>query len=324
VLAEQTASLPPASIIAPTEPSATLAPGLPDGVVAEIPLDNGVAPLSVIEAAGSIWVSSHRASTLYRIDPTSNEVSARLDIGQEACSFMAYGFGLIWITQCDDSTHAVVVDPVQGAMVGTFQSAPGENLGFTSDAVWTAQPSGSEIRAVRIDPATLMPEPALTTGAAAGGDNYAFVNDGLYVTYSETPRISKLDPSNGAELSSVPLPPLPGDIPTIGTSDHAIWLMGDSEPTLVRFDTATSTVSEFTLPGWEQTSGYRSVAPISGLGGIWMRISDSAIARIDPETGQVTATYPAGPGGGDPAIAFGSLWVANFNSDTVWREQIDR
>lgn len=46
--------------------------------------------------------------------------------------------------------------------------------------------------------------------------------------------------------------------------------------------------------------------------------------RIDPASGGVQAVYPAGSegGGGDITVAFGSLWVYNAGSDSIWREPI--
>jgi YVTN family beta-propeller protein len=295
---------------------------LPDGVIAEIPLDPGVAPLGITVADGLVWVASHRASTLYGIDPATNQVSARIDIGQEQCGGLVFAFNLLWITPCGSvSTDAVVVDPVKGAVVGKFASY-GYFMGFTPNAVWTEVPTGDGYQTVRIDPVTIQPEAPLPAGAAPGGDNYIWVNQRLYVTYSDEPRISRLDPTTGATLETIRLPDWP-EGPDVGAYDDVIWLMGEDGPQLLKFDTTSETVTEYTLPGWAQTSGAHSVTPFGAVGSIWLRTSDSAISRIDPTSGQVTAVYPADPGGGNVVVAFGSLWVANFNTDTVWREQID-
>jgi hypothetical protein len=63
---------------------------------------------------------------------------------------------------------------------------------------------------------------------------------------------------------------------------------------------------------------------VSGAGSVWLRTSDPKLDRIDPATGRVRATYPAANagGGGGLAVAFGSLWVENAGSDSVWREPI--
>ncbi len=53
-----------------------------------------------------------------------------------------------------------------------------------------------------------------------------------------------------------------------------------------------------------------------------MRTSGKTVTRIDPATGTVVGSYPATGGGGGLAIAYGSLWVANANADTTWREPI--
>ena len=57
---------------------------------------------------------------------------------------------------------------------------------------------------------------------------------------------------------------------------------------------------------------------------VWVRTRDNRIARVNPATAEVAATYPARGGGGDVAVAFGSLWAANFGDDTVWRLRLRR
>ena len=119
------------------------------------------------------------------------------------------------------------------------------------------------------------------------------------------------------------MPSFSPDPPAVGASDGAIWLYGETSPTLVRFDTAASAVTSYQVPGWHLGSDLLGGTPKFALGSIWLRTSDDFISRIDPATGAVTATYPAYIGGGEVAVAFGSLWVANVNTDTVWRDRID-
>jgi streptogramin lyase len=65
---------------------------------------------------------------------------------------------------------------------------------------------------------------------------------------------------------------------------------------------------------------------VSAAGSVWLRTTNTRIDRIDPASGKVQAVYPAGRegGGGDITVAFGSLWVDNAGSDSVWREPIRR
>ena len=157
-------------------------PGLPDGVVAQIQLAIGRAPLDVAEAAGSVWVTNHRGPTLYRIDPASNKVTQRVDLGQDTGGVTGYAFDLLWIPGQADSDHATVVDPVKGEVVGTIPSKAG--LGFAPDAVWTATdygPSGT----IRIDPVSLTPMAPLAN-PVPGADSYIYV-DGVDVRHVHRP-----------------------------------------------------------------------------------------------------------------------------------------
>jgi streptogramin lyase len=61
------------------------------------------------------------------------------------------------------------------------------------------------------------------------------------------------------------------------------------------------------------------------MGSLWLRTSESTIARIDPSTMRVVQTYPAevgSSGPGEMVLYGGSLWMANAETDTVWRERI--
>ena len=50
-----------------------------------------------------------------------------------------------------------------------------------------------------------------------------------------------------------------------------------------------------------------------------MRAGDRRVVGIDPRTAREIADRPAGGGGGNIALGFDSLWVANAADDSVWR-----
>ena len=104
--------------------------------------------------------------------------------------------------------------------------------------------------------------------------------------------------------------------------DGALWIKGYRSGALVRMDLKTHEFTVYQVPGYAQTDGYYDLALTPALGSLWFRISNSSVVRFDPASGTVTGTYPAGPGGGAVAVDFGSLWVANFDHDTVWRERL--
>ena len=62
-----------------------------------------------------------------------------------------------------------------------------------------------------------------------------------------------------------------------------------------------------------------NISVAAGEGSVFARTGGSTVTRIDATTARVLGHYPAAGGGGDVAVGFGSLWVANFGIDTTWR-----
>lgn len=70
-----------------------------------IPLD--VLPFGVASGAGSIWVAHDFGRSIWRIDPLSLRVVARIKLGQRTRG-VAYGRGRVWVTT---ETDLVAIDP---------------------------------------------------------------------------------------------------------------------------------------------------------------------------------------------------------------------
>jgi hypothetical protein len=139
----------PTTATAPIPPSGLSATALPDGVLASIPLHAGDAPSAIAIGFGSLWVETHRGTTIDRIDPTSDKVSASIDVGQQSCGSPGIGFGRVWVTSCGDSAKTVVVDPATNQIVGSFEGG-GLSMVFTSDALWI--PDHATGHLLEIDP----------------------------------------------------------------------------------------------------------------------------------------------------------------------------
>jgi streptogramin lyase len=319
----------PTDSAAPATASAVppASPALPAGVLAEIQLDPGAAPTSVASGFGSVWVSSERGTTLYRIDPVSNAIVARIDVGQRACGELTIGFGRVWVPPCDDNSKVVAVDPLTNTVVGGYEG--GYVAVATSDAIWGGD---GTVGLVKIDPRsyrvlkTAVPFPLGLTA-----DNVIDVAGSLWVT-SEDPStgawggtIVRIDPATGAVVRRVivPLPTSTSGV-YVASLGGDLWLKGNDSGLLERVDLVSGAVTQFPLPGYGGLSQFNDIPAAAGLGSIWVRLASDAVSRVDPATGTVTGTSPADPaaGGGFPAVAFGSLWIANFGTATVWRDRI--
>src|SRR5215467_10693576 len=136
-------------------PSSSPSPDqLPKGVLAVIPVMGG--PLGLGACFGKVTVTTENGIVLYRIDPATNKVVAQIDVGQAMCGTPAFGFGRVWVPDCNFGPHGlVVVDPATNHVVRTLADQVAGSVGIGAGSVWAGP---------RIDPATLSEQPLLRTG----------------------------------------------------------------------------------------------------------------------------------------------------------------
>jgi len=289
---------------------------LPPGVLASIPLDSGSAPSIAAVGFGAVWVGAHRANTLYRINPARGTVQ-RIDLGQSTCGPIRVGLGRVFTGACDGSTKTMVVNPATNQVVASFDG--GEAYGFTPGVIWTGDPNGN--RTLLLDSTTYkvittLPVPGIE-GLLVGG--YVWVADeNLDGVYDGT--IAKIDPASHKVVQHVRTEPT-GPYMYMTYSDGALWLHGAGDGFLIRVDMATGRSGIVMETGVSDLSDFGDQPLVSGQGSLWVRASASTVEQLDGRTGALVGSYPADPQspGGWPAVGFGSLWVVNFDSDTVWR-----
>lgn len=298
-------------------------------------------PAMIAAASDAIWVFAHRGTSAYRIDPSTNRIVARVDIGDTPCTQASTGAGLVWNSNCGPGENSTGVsfgiDPRSNRVT---RRIPGNFPVIGAGSLWVLNDAGNSVR--RVDPKTGVVLARIPTG---------------------------IDELPGG-----------GSLTIGGVGYGSVWLASDSARSLTRISTATNKVTAvITLVGAktedelfpaaaEQNIGYLNGATVafiagkawyanpaglfevdartnraqliplrmrpfaswgddtvvSGAGSIWLRTSNTNIDRIDPTTGRVQTHFPAGQagGGGDVVVAFGSLWVDNAASDSVWREPI--
>ena len=100
-------------------------------------IDTDVTPIHVLQAYGSIWVTTYDGATLQRIDPDSNTVVGTVDVGDGADGLIDHD-GCLWVvTDRDDSI--LQVDPDAEAVVASWQlDTQPHNGAFVEGRFWTA------------------------------------------------------------------------------------------------------------------------------------------------------------------------------------------
>jgi YVTN family beta-propeller protein len=132
--------------------------------------------LSLAIGAGSVWVLSDVSGVLSRIDPTTNQVVARIAVAPN--SFAAvFGFGAVWITNTGvrGSTGPGAVqriDPATNKVVATIPVGPTPRfLAAGEGGVWTLNQRDGTV--TRIDPATNSVVATIAAGVDGGGGDIA-------------------------------------------------------------------------------------------------------------------------------------------------------
>ena len=295
---------------------------LPRGVVASIKLGVGVAPLSVISAYGSIWVSSHRATDLYRISPKTNRVIATIDVGQVSCGPIAAGLGQIWVTPCADTLTLVRVAAKTNRVVGRIHPS-GIQVAFGARSAWLATTilgHGSIDRIAGSGKVQARIPVGSGPAAVAFGDGY------LWNVNGDDGTLDRIDPKTNKVVARVRFVP-PNSYGYLFFFEGRLWFssgLANAPATwLASYDPKTRKTRTLRVRG-KQLSQFSDQLATKGLGSLWIRTSNGTVSRIDPHHGRVLGKFPADAdgGGGFLAIAHHALWVANFASDTIWRDRI--
>jgi hypothetical protein len=294
-------------------------------------LEPGAWPTYVASGFGSIWVASHRPSPgfgplLYRIDPRTNRIVARLRLPDNACWHPAVGAGYLWVSDCGGEVanpvvFKVKVDPRRMKVVGRV---PGENPVFGDGSLWVRSPRVD--RVLRVDPrsglvlARINPGLDVTSDWALGGFGY-----GSIWAHNNTV-VTRIDVATNKTTAVIPLPggranTGPGNFGgnQEGFTAGKVWLpnivgLFEIDPGTNRARLRRMSMHAFTQWG---DDGIGTTAH-----SVLVRRSDTVVSQIDAATGKIKANYPAAGHGGDLGVAFRSLWVAATDIDSVWREPL--
>jgi streptogramin lyase len=273
---------------------------LPKGVLASLPLSAG--PLRLGAGFGSMWVATHRDSFLYRIDPRTNRVVAKIDTGNESCGTPVAGADRIWVTGCDPGP-TTVINPATNQVVGSIPGG-GLVLAFSGGKVWLPQPY--DVRTLH----------AAGHIHADGADVVAGAGS-VWVANADDGTVARLDPATGRTVRTYHAGEVGSDENFAWFYDGAVWIV--TKTTAWRIDPGTNQVTRHTVDIGDELPD----TPLIAAGSLWIRTMNSDVRRFDLRTFHLVGRYPFRPGSsGFETVAFGSLWVANLDDSTLWRDRI--
>ena len=278
--------------------------GLPRGarITAAIPIPSGFNAVAVGE--GAVWVLNNDSSTLFRIDPGTNLIVARIttvDTAEDA----AAGAGALWITH--PAIDAVSrVDPSTNKVTATIPvGRTPAGIAVSDDAVWVA--NAGEPSVSRIDPRTNRVVAKIRVGPlrACCTEHMSLSADStdVWVALANLNALVRIDPRTNTATNTVHVPYTPCAFVVAG--DGAVWNSGgDCGDAVGRLDSRTRTVASV-LYGEPHPVGLALA-----FGSLWVAaLRASSVDRIDPQTGKLVSRLRVG---GHPVrvrVGFGSIWV---------------
>ena len=303
---------------------------LPAGVLASIPVDSAS---GIGFGFGSVWIGSHRSNLLTRIDPATGKVTAQIDTGMvSSCGTVGIGFGRVWVSGCDDDPEFVAVDPLTNQVVGRIPHT-GLSVGFGAGSAWIGSVAAAggpgPSMAYRLNPKTL----AVQARFKLPGSGVAVCAGSAWVADEANGTVARIDPATNKVIAVIPagLPGADGTTavfaagylwvypgffnpPAADKHDNKIW----------RIDPHGDTVTEKTLPGLSHLHpAFTTGQFATGMGSLWLRGYGTAVYRYDARTLRLIGAYPADSAAiGMMEPGFGSLWVSNMDTSTLWRDRL--
>jgi YVTN family beta-propeller protein len=270
-------------------------------VTAKIGVAANTQPCAAAGGGGFVWVSEYASPWLVKINPKTNKVVAKTQIGFGSCG-LGYGAGSLWVEDTSSNTVSRVSARTGKRLKAIQVGAQPYDATFAYGAAWATSHSSGELD--RIDPATNRVVKRFKLGTAIG-----VVGAFGSVWATGAPGVIRVDPASNTVLATIPVA---GASWTAASSD-AIWVTNDSGVT--RIDPATNTVvATVDL----RTNALGDPAVVGGM--LWVpKIRENRVAVIDPATNAVAQYVKTGKGPFVVTEIAGEAWVPSWQGRDVWR-----
>jgi sugar lactone lactonase YvrE len=176
----------------------------------------------------------------------------------------------------------------------------------------------SDVLAVNVTASGGMSWEEVFSAPAAKPDGIAWDGTYIWLTGETNRRIYKVNPANGAVVSSIPSP---NTLPTgLAWDGSYLWVADAASYEIYKLDPSSgSVVSSFSAPGTHQSC--------EGLAwdgaNLWhTNFVDNRVWKLNPANGQVLAQFTLFGKTGLTGVAWhpsGFLWLSDQNTDSVYR-----
>jgi virginiamycin B lyase len=259
---------------------------------------------------GSVWVSVPRNNEIVRINPATNAIQARIQVGEEPCYGIGIGAIHVWVLNCKSQTLVRIrpQDNKVDRVISVHIAKHGEGgIAVIKDTAWyVADQDGHSNTLVESSGRSR----ALTVGMDSAVVNFAFGS--IWVTSSAEGKIYRVDRKHHRVIATIAVPASPR-FTTVG--EGSAWVLSQSDGSISRINPATNKVVA-NIPANVPGAG-GDIA--SGGGYLWVAAAGTPLTRIDPESNKVIDQYGNYKGADAIRYGFGSVWISDHGKGDLWR-----
>ena len=271
-------------------------------------IQTGPEPCGLAAFGGELWVGVYGTGTVLRLD-RAGRVQRRHRVGRFACS-VAVDARAAWVTR-DNANELVRIDVRSGRLTRIRIVSP-YHVALVAGAVWVTSFESGVV--TRIDPRTAR----ATRVWRVGGNPVGLAPCGgkLWVGHARSATwLTAIDPRTGLTRRVDVVVRAPRMPRCIGGE---LWVT--NEDSALRLSPGTGELLGHIPLGGTPAEAGAAVSTGTGSRTIWVTNKErSLVHRIEPSSGQVVDTFPAGPGALAQARFAGSVWITSFAGSDVRR-----
>jgi streptogramin lyase len=297
--------LPLAAFVLLVSAAHAMLPGPPKEVAV---VATGRAPCGLAAFGGELWVGVYEAGTVLRLD-RAGRIQRRHRVGRFACQ-LAVDKRWAWVTR-DNADEVVRIDPRSGRLTKLSVSSP-LDIALAAGSAWVTSFETGTV--TRIDAETGRVTRSWRVGGYPTGitvcGGRVWVGHGRSSTW-----LTSIDPGTGRMRRvdvGVSTPRMPRCI------EDELWVT--TEDAVFRASPQTGEVrAQILLAGTPAEAGLARSAS-GGVPVVWVTNKErSLVYRIDPGSGRVVDSFPAGSGALAQEVFAGSVWITSFAGSDVRR-----
>ncbi len=254
---------------------------------------------------GSVWISKSKSQAVYRINPVTNKVIAKIPVGPDAELGITAALGSIWIPDVKD--HSVrQIDPARNVVARKIpldlsDDAEG-SIAVAGDSIWFVSNRGGTDAGtlVRVTLATGQTSATIPIPARSHAVEAAFGS--IWVTSSGAGVVVRVDPNTNKVVARISVHAEPR---FIVSGFGSIWTLSQSDGSLARIDPTTNRVIA-TL-----------ALKVPGPGGdlaidesrVWVSAEGTPISLVDPKANTLRVQVVGGHELDTLRAGFGAIWL---------------